>query len=514
MQGDVGGLIMRNLWALAAVVMLVGCDSDSDSSTSTVFFGDLHAHSTFSAPDRVGKATPEDFYRVARDQIGFDFVALSDHDSFLTQEEWDVIRATAPIFDDPGTFVAFSAIEWTHRWHMNTIFRRDDEEICDCSEASQYYDHHRDLIEAREAAGHLNHPTDVFLPTWSEIDDTLTKNVEVFNASAPEQELGYGGAIWSLRAGFRFGFVGVSDDHMTDAMPPRIGNGVTACHARSLTREAILDALHERRCYATTRERIIVDTEVAGVAMGGVATGEIGAIVPARVEITATELPATIELVLNGEVVADRACDQLECELAADIRIDDPNNFVYARVFQPEGQMAWSTPVWINASCARDDSRCLDGRLFPGGVAEDDCLTEILLPATASEPTYRAEPLAIRCRDGDPTCDSDEVAGECSIRLGLCFSVEDPRLPGCAAAAVATFEVVEPAADAARLSFDWQNRSTLNAIFRAAHTDTEKNRCSGLSGLRIAAGDERTIRLASSAGERVDRDTFTLACLP
>jgi hypothetical protein len=485
------------LIALAALV-LVACDGGSGGSETKVFFGDLHAHSAFSAPDRVGEATPEDFY----------------HDSFLTPEEWDVTRATAPTFDDPGTFVAFSAIEWTHQWHMNTIFRRDDEEICDCPEGAQYYDHHRGIIEARDAAGHLNHPTDIFLPNWSEIDDTLSKNVEVFNASSSDQERGYGGAIWSLRAGFRFGFVGVSDDHMTDAMPPRIGNGITGCHADALTRESILDALHERRCYATTRERILVDTEIAGAVMGGVASAEIGATVPARVTVTATAAPIEVELVVNGEPTATEICDEVECVLDTSVRIEEPNNFVYARVFQAEGQRAWSSPVWVGGVCPSGDRNCLLDRLAAGGgTASSDCLSEFLYPADGSVESYALDPAAIRCRDGDPGCDLDDVAGECSVRVGLCFEVDDPRLAQCAPEALDGFEVIEPGPDAPRLSPDWQNRSTLGAIFRAAHTSTDKNRCSGVSGLRVAAGEQRIFRVVTHAGDRSDEDVLTVECL-
>ncbi len=507
--------MIRMLVALMVISQLLACDSGSSSGSDGVFFGDLHAHSTFSAPDNVGEATPEDFYRGARDDIGLDFVALSDHDSFLTQGEWDVIRATAPMFNEPGTFVAFSAIEWTHLWHMNTIFRHDDEEICDCIEAAQYYDHHRGLIEARDAAGHLNHPTDIFLPTWSEIDDTLTKNVEVFNASASDQEHGYGGAIWSLRAGFRFGFVGVSDDHMTDAMPPRIGNGITGCHARALTREAILDALHERRCYATTRERIVVDTRIAGVAMGGVATSEIGAVVPARVTVTATAAPVVIELVVNGATVATETCDGLECELRDEVRIDDPNNFVYARINQPDGQRAWSSPVWIDAVCPGGGAECLQQRLASGGgETGSDCLVEVLFPAGVGGESYRTDPARIQCRDGDSACDSDDIEGECTVRLGLCFSVQDTRLPSCAEARVDSFEVIQPGPDARRLSLDWQNRSVLAAMFQAAHTSADKNSCSGVSGLRVPVGETRTVELVARAGARVDEDSILVECQP
>jgi hypothetical protein len=520
---------VRSTFLAAAVLTGALCSNGAGCSggggdDDPVYFGDLHAHSAFSAPDIVGNADPAEFYRIARDEIGLDFVALSDHDVFLTPEEWDEIRATAPLFDAPGTFVAFSAIEWTHQWHMNTIFRLDGETVCDCGQAPDYYAHHRELIEARDAASHVNHPTDIFLPDWSLIDDSLTKNLEVFNASSSDQEHGYGGAIWSLRAGFRFGFVGVSDDHMTDAMPPRIGNGLTGCHARELSREALLDALHERRCYAVTRERILVDTEIAGVAMGGAASASIGDTVTAGVDVTATAQPVEIELVHNGETVASTVCEGPSCRLRTDIRIGDPNNFVYARIKQPDTrpeqaggeQHAWSSPVWIDATCPATDGDCLAERLAITDEETTDCLAMPLLPAGADPESYppanAAEPYAIRCRDGDTRCDADDEAGVCTVRIGLCFAVADARLPSCEARRADAFTVVEPATGAPRRSDDWQNRSTLHAIFQAAHTSADKNRCSGISGLRIPAGSEKSFEIATSAAGAVDHDRWTIAC--
>ncbi|MBM4269234.1 MAG: hypothetical protein FJ144_21945 [Deltaproteobacteria bacterium] len=77
-------------------------------SAAEFYFGDLHAHSGLS-DDATG--SPEGFFLTARDVARLDFVALSDHDVFLTPNEWEILKATAASFDQPGEFVAFSAIE-------------------------------------------------------------------------------------------------------------------------------------------------------------------------------------------------------------------------------------------------------------------------------------------------------------------------------------------------------------------------------------------------------------------
>ena len=75
------------------------------------------------------------------------------------------------------------------------------------------------------------------------------------------QELLDNGPLWALRAGFRLGLVGVSDDHHTDRTPAMIGTGLTGCHAKALNRSDLLDSFLARRCFATDGERIRLEPE-------------------------------------------------------------------------------------------------------------------------------------------------------------------------------------------------------------------------------------------------------------
>src|SRR6185436_1536089 len=83
-------------------------------------------------------------------------------------------------------------------------------------------------------------------------------------------ELWFGGALWALRVGFRFGFVGASDDHFVGRGDFNLlGTGLTACNVEELSRGAIIDALRNRRCYASNGSRTLLDFDVGGVPMGG-----------------------------------------------------------------------------------------------------------------------------------------------------------------------------------------------------------------------------------------------------
>jgi hypothetical protein len=55
--------------------------------------------------------------------------------------------------------------------------------------------------------------------------------------------------------------------------------------------------------------------------------------------------------------------------------------------------------------------------------------------------------------DGDPLCDFDQVAGQCTFHVAPCFSVRDlnlnagdPALPVCAPPAVTEFQLLKPSA--------------------------------------------------------------------
>ncbi len=490
------------------------------ASPAEVYFGDPHAHSTFSDPDSVGDHTPEDFFRLARDVVGLDFAALSDHDAFLTENEWEINKSTTASFNVPGEFIAFPAVEWTHKWHMNVYFEHDEQPICDsptlkCPEAHEFYEFWKPVFEADEAASQVNHPAGIFAVDWRGVDDTLTTNVEMFNVAASgsgSEELGFGAVLWALRAGYRVGFVGVSDDHRTDAPDPLIGRGLTGCHAEALTRHDLIESFQNRRCYPTTGERILVEMDVDGTLMGGEIHARVGSRLPVDVRLTGTAGPIQIELVQGGKVVKRRRCHDRECGLAGEVVVRDPSDFVYARIFQGDDHRAWSSPVWLRGECAGGYG-CLASRVASGNDGGDDCLAEWLFPRGASSSVYRRAANRIECRDGDPRCDLDDETGQCTVALGICFGGTTTPRATCAPGDVDSWNVVLPADGAAVRTPAYETRRTLESIHHAAHTASDKASCSPLSTFRVDVG-RQSIEVEAQSGERIDRDTLTIDCRP
>ena len=129
-------------------------------------------------------------------------------------------------------------------------------------------------------------------------------------------------------------------DHVT--------GGLTAVIAPELTREAIIQALRERRCYATTGARMVLDFRVNGHGMGEeFATAAPDVAVTARV-LGAAPL-ARLELVCNGGIVFTQSGNGRVADIAETISLPkQQTSYFYLRVTQTDGHVAWSSPVWVS----------------------------------------------------------------------------------------------------------------------------------------------------------------------
>jgi len=151
-----------------------------------------------------------------------------------------------------------------------------------------------------------------------------------------------------LDSGLRFGFIANSDSHgllwhhgeCRKRDPFR--TGLTAVISATRTRTAILEAIRARRCYATSGAKILLDVDVAGFPMGS----ELD--IEGPVEVHTRALGTTdierIELVTPDGVVAADSPKSPSVSFVGEV--DAP--YVYCRVTQADGEMAWSSPIFFN----------------------------------------------------------------------------------------------------------------------------------------------------------------------
>lgn len=164
-----------------------------------------------------------------------------------------------------------------------------------------------------------------------------------------------------LSKGKRVGFVAGADGH--DACPgnsqgiPKhpqlyhyLGSGLTAVLAKELSRESLFYAMKERRTYATTGERIILDFRVNGHVMGSeVPINKIKGLPKIYIKTEGTCNISEIQIIKNGEILAaKRGRNMIEEFQFEDTSFNKKEEtYYYAKIIQDDYEMAWSSPVYF-----------------------------------------------------------------------------------------------------------------------------------------------------------------------
>jgi hypothetical protein len=156
----------------------------------------------------------------------------------------------------------------------------------------------------------------------------------------------------ALDRGYRLGFVGSGDSH--DGHPgnahlaARTG-GLAAILSEKLTRQAVLEALRARRVYATSGPRILLRAGLGGVRMGGVIPLQAGADRHDLVVRAVGTAPlAHIDIIRSGSVAETVPCEGVrDFTLTRGLEDLGTGEYVYVRVVQEDGGLAWSSPVFI-----------------------------------------------------------------------------------------------------------------------------------------------------------------------
>ncbi len=358
-----------------------------------IFFGDLHTH----APGALdpshrphgpfmahGVGTYAEAFRYARDVSGLDCVGVAWFPppknieslwSVPRADDWAEYQEVIAGFYEAGAFAPLVAIELSDPTAGHRVILYPDEgKRVTTSKIEEIWPalagtgavvvpHH---INVTSEGGYQNWRVQDWQRHNAEYQTVLeiAQNRGAFETDEPggATVIGGGGASAqdALAMGHRLGFVGGTDSH--HAQPGRNTcamagvdfhdhktGGLTAVIAPELTRAAIIQALKERRCYATTGARIVLDFRVDGRGMGEEFTASAAAVaVTARVLGTAPI--ASLELVCDGRVVHTQPGGDRVAEIAETLPLaGEQTSYVYLRVTQSDGHAAWSSPVWVKA---------------------------------------------------------------------------------------------------------------------------------------------------------------------
>ena len=271
-----------------------------------IYWGDTHAHTNMAE----AQGTLENFYRFAREDARLDFIALSEHDVWMEDNEWERLKAGVKRYNEEGRFLALLSYEWTaivdYGGHHNVLFRTPEGRR---RVPIQETDGLWALLEGLKAD---NDPEDVLViphahipGDWRIADPKLERLVEVLSMHGTFEWFGN----YYLQNGHMVGFVGASDDHSGRpgySGPFRNGplqqfNGLGAVMAPELTTDAIFDAMRDISAYATSGQRTILDLRLNGTPMGKRLKFTKQRKIEGRV--MATSPIDTIEVVKNSKVV-------------------------------------------------------------------------------------------------------------------------------------------------------------------------------------------------------------------
>jgi len=363
-----------------------------------IYWGDPHVHTVLSNCHAERCRSLNFCYTAARYLSGLDWVAAADHVSngrcdFSKWKEQGLVR---DLYDDPPEFVTLPAYEASLRGgaggDINVYMLRQPVMFVD-----EYEDGNARTLA--EKLGKVLPPAGFFLVPHhttrtgkhGETSDDIYPGPERMPAVEVHSQWGtseYRGnpnplqkihpgpsyAVDLLGRGLTLGFMGGTDTHATmpsgtsprprgatSLEPGHIDRlpGLTAVRAAELTRETVFHALGNRRCYATSLERIYLDGAIAGLRFGQIGRWcgsseprEITALAAAQSEIV------SIELIRNGEVIHTGTGTGWQMKLThtdedglARISLNSKHlgRFVYyyVRVRCASGAQAWGSPVWL-----------------------------------------------------------------------------------------------------------------------------------------------------------------------
>ena len=356
-----------------------------------LFFGDIHTHSGQVMDEcenkGCGMGTRVENYEYAKGAGGLDFYALTDHEWQIDPAKIDEYMDLADHYNQDDRFVCVPGFEYTNLLygHRNVYFRETGGTVFNTNtewgrptlDPARCNTPH-DLWEAMERTGVPfitvpHHPSATSHPLNLDVyNPRFDRLYEVYSSWGSSEYYGdfprgvsdrfrTGDLRNAFRRGQRYGIIASSDGHdghPGNAQSPLVkhhhifhfcGSGRAVVLADELTRAAVFDALHDRRCYATTGVPIVLDVRTNGALMGTELPSLPSGTVP-QVKITCrgTNGLDHIRIVKNGEVA-----DTLPCHgaFAFDAEWEDTNyseaSSYYVRIVQKDRESAWSSPVWI-----------------------------------------------------------------------------------------------------------------------------------------------------------------------
>ncbi|MBM4091651.1 MAG: hypothetical protein FJ276_19820 [Planctomycetes bacterium] len=352
------------------------------SAQYQVFWGDVHGHTSHSD----GKGSLDDYFTYARDVSNLDFAIVTDHDFgngnptwHMPKDTWALTQDKADEYTVDGKFIAIAGYEWTSQakyWtdvgpnepserlfpgppnfynHKNVYFPARVDYILSAKDPAYFTpDLLAEAVRKRGGLIHNNHP-DAGPEGRDQWSYSPNAHPVIANTEIRPDTLQYEGKTYQLDCervvreflgwGGKTGFVLGTDTH--EGQPA----ARTAVLAGRLTRQAIFDALRNRRNYAVTNARIVLDFQINGHCMGEeIVTADKPEI---AVSVTGTAPIAELAIIRDGSVLHCLTPQTPQVKFTCRDDSFQQSSYYYLRVIQDDSDehgnrsYAWSSPIWV-----------------------------------------------------------------------------------------------------------------------------------------------------------------------
>jgi hypothetical protein len=321
--------------------------------------GDIHRHTDISW-DGNRDGSLNDSYRYALDAVAFDYLGVCDHQAGQSiLYNWWMIQKAVDIFTVPNRFTPLYSYERSLPYpngHRNVLFATRGRPILEIAPAEQ-----RGQEGAAKLYAYLHklgglttsHTSATGAGTdFRDSDAEVEPIVEIYQGyrsnyegpGTPRQdknetrrhEAGYIQNAWAK--GLTLG-VQSSSDHVSTHI------SYAAIYVDKLDREGLLRAMKARHTFAAT-DNIIVDFRMGDHFMGESFAARAAA--PIKAFIRGTAPLASVTLVKNNKAIYSKPGDGPEMNFAFTDSDTQPGNaYYYVRTLQQNGQVAWSSPIWV-----------------------------------------------------------------------------------------------------------------------------------------------------------------------
>ncbi|MEO0444819.1 MAG: hypothetical protein AAF191_01950 [Verrucomicrobiota bacterium] len=368
-----------------------------EGQTFELVWGDVHRHTDFSNCRTTDDGCIVEHFRYAMEAGGLDFLGTSDHTEVgkrYTPYEWWQTQKFADLFHNPGNFVSLYAYEREQKYpygHRNVLFLERGGPII-YIKRSNYTQHTLNALPLPRPEGDIlgdippwqlwgllrahgkraitiEHTSAGSMGTnwhkYESLDPEFENILEVFQGSrdssegagAPQPPIVVGGpqtsqfkgtsatGTWqvALSLSHRLGAFASSDHRSTN-----LSYGGVYVRKGDFTRLGLFDAMDARRTVAAT-DKIFMEFSCNGHLMG---------------EIFETEEPPTLSMTISGTAPLSRvtlirneedyqvyepsdASREFTQTFTDENAISGENRY-YVRVEQVDGNMGWTSPVWVS----------------------------------------------------------------------------------------------------------------------------------------------------------------------